>query len=100
MAEFQTQMFALKQLLDNWVKSRKDSIKEAYFTVRGSSLFFLVVSSSKAYNESLESDLTELDLNVANDNKLNLMNLEVLAIPDSPADCVQAYLGSSGGVNG
>jgi len=100
MAEFQTQMQLLVNRLDKWVADHKVNVKDAYFTVRGSGLFFLVVAKSASYDDELESAMTELDLEIANADDFGLLNLEVLAIPNSPPECVQAFAGSLGKSNG
>lgn len=100
MAEFQIQMQLLMNRLGKWIADHRAKVKDAYFTVRGSGLFFLVVAKSANYDDELESAMTELDLEIANADDFSLLNLEVLAIPNSPPECVQAFVGSMGKSNG
>lgn len=92
MADFQTQMSRLIERLNRWGDSQQSKVKEAYLTVRGSGLFYLVVSRDSHHDGELEDALTEVDIEVANDEEFNLIKMEVLAIPDSPKDCVESFL--------
>lgn len=93
MAEFQGQMKLLTERLEGWVAARKNAVKEAFLTVKaGGGLLFLVVMAGREYDAVLESDLTELDIEVANHPEFNLLRLNVLAIPDSTPECVEAFL--------
>ncbi len=93
MAEFQTQMRRLMDRLGEWVDERRSKIKETYLTVRGSGLFYLVVTKDNHFDDELESALTNLDIEVANDDDFSLLKVEVLAIPNSPEECIKAFLG-------
>lgn len=93
MAEFQTQMRALMDRLNVWVGEREDKIRDAYFSVKtGGGLFFMVVMRERKYDRDLEDELTELDVEVANATEYDLLRLSVLAIPDSPQECVESFL--------
>ncbi len=93
MAEFQLQMKALLDRLSKWIEENKGTVRDAYFSVKtGGGLFFMVVTSSKKFDPDLEDKLTELDIEVANKDEFNLLRLSVLAIPDSPPECVESFL--------
>lgn len=92
-ADFQTQMRQLMERLGKWMDERREKVREAHLTVRGSGLLFLVVSKSEHYDGELEDSLTEIDIEIANDDDFNLIKMEVLAIPDSPEECTKSFLG-------
>jgi hypothetical protein len=86
-------MKALMDRLSKWVEDHKDTVRDAYFSVRtGGGLFFMVVANSKKFDPDLEDKLTDLDIEVANKAEYDLLRLSVLAIPDSPPDCVESFL--------
>jgi hypothetical protein len=93
MAEFQSQMKELMEYLSKWISARMNSIRDAYFSVKtGGGLLFMVVTKTKKFDAELENELTDLDIQVANAPEYNLLRLSVLAIPDSPPECVESFL--------
>lgn len=96
MAEFQIQMKRLMDRLGDWVEIHRPTVRDAYLSVQaGGGLFFLAVMKSKKYDGALEDELTRLDIEVANSPEYGLLRLSVLAIPDSPPDCVDSFLAGS-----
>ena len=91
-AQFQTQMQELTELLSKWTTDRKSLIRDAYLSVKGGGLFFLVVMSGKEFDPEFEDELTALDIEIANSADFDLLRLEVFAIPDSPQACVDSFL--------
>jgi hypothetical protein len=93
MAQFQLQMKALMDRLSHWVEERKATVRDAYLTVKtGGGLFFMVVMAHKKYDPALEDELTALDIEVANSPDYDLLRMSVLAIPDTPPECVESFL--------
>src|SRR2546423_14290794 len=82
---FKDQFDLLLVRLAEWIHTRADKLSDAYLTVRDSGLLFLVVLAGVHSDETVEANLTELDLQVANDNDFNLISLAVHAIPNSSA---------------
>ena len=91
-AQFQTQMQELTELLSKWTTDRKRLVRDAYLSVKGGGLFFLVVMAGKEFDPDLEDELTALDIEIANSAEFDLLRLDVQAIPDSPPDCVDSFL--------
>jgi hypothetical protein len=92
MAQFQTQMKELTDHLSKWVNDRKATVRDAYLSVKGSGLFFMVVMAGKEFNPELEEELTTLDIEIANSEDFDLLRVDVLAIPDGPPECVDSFL--------
>lgn len=91
-AEVARQLRKLLRRLGEWVKVHPGDVQEAYLTVRDSGLLFLIVRKTKPFNETLESDLTELDIEVADDDSFSLIRLSVLALPTTSEECVKSFL--------
>jgi hypothetical protein len=91
-AEVGKQLRRLLRKLKDWLDAHPEDIREAYLTVRDSGLLFLVVREMKAFNDALEEALTDLDIDVANDEAFNLIRLSVLALPFTSEDSVKSFL--------
>ncbi len=91
-SQFKGQFEKLVELLRNWSQSHDDKLREASLTVRETDVLFLVVQKEKAFDEQLAADLTELDIEVADDAQYSLIALEVMAIPAVTNESVKAFL--------
>ncbi len=89
---FKTQFNGLLQLLGDWIQEHRGKLREASLTVRETDVLFLVVQKEKAFDEQLAADLTELDIEVADDAQYSLIDLEVMAIPAVTNESVKAFL--------
>jgi hypothetical protein len=79
--------------LGGWASAHASKISHAFLTLRDSNLLFLVVMKGKAYDEALESDLTDLELKIAHDDCFDTTPmLSVLAIPHCSAEDYGAFL--------
>lgn len=89
---FAHQFNILLKRLAIWLRTRQDEVADAFVTVRDNGLLFLVVRKSPHYDAGFEDDLTELDLEVAQDPNLDLIRLSVLAIPHASDDAIASFL--------
>jgi len=89
---FSEQLTLLQRELATWLKGR-DDLSQAFLTMRDGGLFFLVVKKDAKYSESLEDELSDLDIQLANDDLLNLP-VDVLALPNASADSIDTFLDS------
>ncbi len=93
--EFQEQFSGrLLPLLGKWVKEHADWIDRGFLTVREDGLLFVVVQKSPAHTRALEDELTALDMQIAQDETLDLVDLEVLALPEASEETLTAFLDS------
>jgi hypothetical protein len=93
--DYSSQISDLLDLLSKWVEERRDRIKSAYCTVRpGGNIFFLVVQKAIAFDQELSSQLTQLDIDVANSETYALIDFDVLAIPAVSRKSADAFLAS------
>jgi len=86
------QVQELSERLTSWFKNNAPHVKEARLGPRPDGLLFLVVMSKSAYNPELEDRMTELEAEIAQDATLDMIRLEVLAVPDFGPASFQAFL--------
>lgn len=89
---FKSQFDALLSRIGVWIKSRQERISAAFITTRDAGLLLLIVTKNKAYDDDLESEITDLDIQVANDADFGMIDLSILAIPNSPPETVRSFL--------
>jgi hypothetical protein len=90
--EFKSQFDHLLNALWAWIKPRREKVCQAYLTTRDAGLLFLVVTQAAERDEEFEADITELDIQVANDAAYHLIDLSVLVIPNCPRESVYSFL--------
>jgi len=79
-------------LLAEWIVGHRNRISQAYLTTRDAGLLFLVVQTTEEYDSDLEGELTELDLEIANDSDFSHITLTVLGIPLVDEPSVASFL--------
>ena len=90
---FKEQFDLLTNRICRWSSQHEDSLHEVYLTARDSGLLFLAVTNTAKYNDGLEESLTDLDLDIANDEDYNLIDLGCHAIPKAEScDLLGAFL--------
>ena len=94
--EFNEQFKEMQTRLTAWIRQHEADISEAYLTVRDSAILLLIVQKSQAFHQELEDSLTELDIDIAQDDALNLIRLSVLALPKASEASIQSFLVSGG----
>jgi len=90
--EFKSQFDQLLNALGAWIQARRPKISQAFLTTRDAGLLFLVVTATMQHDGDLEVDLTELDMQMANEAAYHLINLQVLAIPSCPPAAAHTFL--------
>jgi hypothetical protein len=91
---FKTQFDQLLEKLGQWMEANATRVNSGYLTTQDSGLLFLVVTESRQYDDAVESALTELDLEIAQDSDFDLINLGVHAIPNASKDTVDSFVSS------
>jgi hypothetical protein len=89
--QFQNQFKLLMSVLAKWLQSQGD-VKHAHLTLRDGGLAFVLVKRSAAYNSSFEDELSELDFQIANDPDLDLIKLDVIALPPTSDEALSSFL--------
>ena len=90
--QFKRQFDMLINTLGAWLQARKDRIAEAFVTTRDAGLLLLIVTKAPKYDTQFESDVTDLDIQIANDSDYKLIDLSVLALPKCPQESVYSFL--------
>ncbi len=94
MEQFEGQFRELVQILINWSRDHKDKIHTAMLASRDRDLLFFVVQKNVEFDSDLTDALTDLDISIANNKNLELINLEVLAVPYVTPDAYSAFTAS------
>lgn len=92
--QFDAQIHELLRVLREWLEVRREKVKSARLSARDTDLLFLVMQKQVKFDPELADALSELDLQVANSPKLNLIDLEVLAVPPVSEGSLQSLLAS------
>jgi hypothetical protein len=80
--------------LTQWIKERSEAIKTAAVTVRTSDILFYVMQKDVPHDDTLVTDLTELDLEIANSEEFDLIELNVMSVPCVSDGSSDAFLSS------
>jgi len=78
---FRQQLDYLKNTLGTWRREHMHAIEKAFLTLQDDRMLFLVVMAEKGYDSTLEDDLTELELRIAQDPACSRIKLDVQALP-------------------
>ena len=89
---FKSQFDALLVRIGGWIRTRSEKISSAFITTRDAGLLLLIVTKSREYDSDFESDITDLDIQVANEPDFGMIELSVLAIPNCPLESVNSFL--------
>jgi hypothetical protein len=73
--DFHLQFTELLERLAQWIGENKQSSNKAFLTTRSEGLLFVVVMNEVKYNAELEQKLTELDIEIAQDEKFDNIRL-------------------------
>ena len=90
--KFQEQFQRMLVRVGAWIERHRNKIQAAHLTMRDSDVLFVAVQESPTYDPGLEDELTSLDIDVARDQDLDLIRLNVLCIPPSGPDGESAFL--------
>jgi hypothetical protein len=89
---FNDQHDMLLSRLWGWINQHLDKVGNAFITSRDDGMLFLVVLREKRFDKEIEDELTQLDIDVANDRDFDLIRLSVHAVPDCSEDEYRSFL--------
>lgn len=69
-----------------------DNIDRAFLTQRDRSIAFVVVRSVTGYDDDFEDKLSDLDYRIANDPDLDLISLDMIALPLVSEEALGSFL--------
>lgn len=90
--KFTKQFEAMLEVLMTWYHCHDADVDKAFLTVHDSRLLFLVVTKHTAYNAEFEDELTKLDLEIAQNEKYDVVVLNVLALPPVSMQALSSFL--------
>jgi hypothetical protein len=88
---FEHQTKLLQKLLAEWINGHT-GISSAYLTVRDGAFAFIIVRDTCEYDDEFEDELSALDLRIAEDPDLDLVELNTLALPNISAEALSSFL--------
>jgi hypothetical protein len=91
---FNDQFHLLLSRLGQWVRERAAKIANAFLTTRDDGILFLIVMKEKQFDGEFEEELTQLDIDIANDGDFALIRLSVHAVPNCTEDEFRSFLAS------
>lgn len=87
----QQQFLDLLDHLAEWIERNKGVLKSAFVAIRHEGLLFLVVQKAIAYDDNLSDLLTDLDVEIARDERFNLLRVNTLALPLCSRDDIEQF---------
>lgn len=93
LADVDEQVRSLWEVLTQWLYQHSDMVGDAYLQPgpRGR-LLFLVVQKNVPFSRDLTDSLTDLDQDVAQDDRFELLQVTVRLVPPAPPEQIQALL--------
>lgn len=91
---FVRQIGDLQERLALWLEQHREQIHAAYLTIRSEGLLFLVVQKEVRCDQGLVAALTDLDIEIACNDQLDEFDLEVLSLPFTSHDSLDAFMSS------
>lgn len=91
---FNEQFSGLLDRLARWIIDQKGQVSQAFLTVHDAGLLFLVIQQGIEFDSDLESSLSELSLEIANDTDYSLIRLVVHALPNCGREIFETFLSS------
>lgn len=92
--EFQRQLKELLDRLYDWVEERKERIASAYIAFGRDGLTLVIVQRAVAFDFTFEDQLTDLDLEVANEQLFRLIPFSTLLVPKVGDAVLKSFLSS------
>jgi hypothetical protein len=89
---FQQQIRLLVNKLGRWSVAHHEKVADAYLQTQADCQMFLVVLKGSEYDPELERDLSELTVEVANDDAFSMLRLDVQSLPNCSTDDVRSFI--------
>jgi hypothetical protein len=90
--DFKRQFDGLLGVLAEWIKKHKDHIDRAYLTIRDAGLLFLPITKFSRLDPDFEDLLTDLDIQIAQDDKYSHITMSVLALPNTSSEAISSFV--------
>lgn len=80
--------------LAGWLRKHERRVRRGLLTTREGRLLFLVVRRQAECDLKLTDDLSDLDMEIAQDHEMSLISLDVLALPDVEDEVAESFIDS------
>ena len=89
---FKDQLDGLLKKLAQWLLDNKHRVHKAFLAPHEGGLRFLIIKIGARYDGDLEDSLTDLDIAVATSPEFDLLQLEVLCLPEVSMEAAHSFL--------
>lgn len=89
---FQKQLMLLVNTILHWAIPLQDKLSKAILTFQDGALALVVVQKVGKYDESLQDNLLDLDLNIANDVDFDLVKVKTILLPKVSDEALSSFL--------
>ncbi len=90
--KFREQFRVLLNRCGVWINKHEKQIADAYMTIQDGGVLFLVIQEGKVRDSSLSNNLSALDIEIANDDNLSLLDVSVLVLPKGTKADVSSFI--------
>ena len=89
---FDKQFALLLERLAQWINDQSDKIAHGIITLQDGSLAFVAIQHSGKYDEQFQDALADVDLEIANDPDLDLIQLKTIALPNVSGESLSSFI--------
>ncbi|MBN2211948.1 MAG: hypothetical protein JW709_11180 [Sedimentisphaerales bacterium] len=89
---YKKQFNNLLDKLGGWLQHHKKTVFEAFLTIRDAGLLFVPIKNTPQYDPAWEDELTDLDLEIAQDDQFDVIRLSVLSLPKTTPEAISTFL--------
>jgi hypothetical protein len=94
--QFFDQFRGVMERLTSWLNERPEKIDRAYLRIGRDGLDFTVVLRAKGFDPELEDSLTELDIEIAQNEAFELIKLDITALPYCSENSARSFVRQQG----
>ncbi len=91
--EFRGQFRELFEKIDHWVNANLEKIDRVHLSFAPKGIDLTVVRKGLAFDREFNRSLTRLDIEVARDERFNLIDFHVMVLPFSAESTVRSFVG-------
>lgn len=90
--KFVTVMPVIMEKIGQWLGGHRTEVEKAFLTLKDRSLLLLVVQKQKEYNQVLQESLVNLDIEIAQDERMGIVPLSVLLLPMTSQEAIDTFI--------
>lgn len=93
--QFEKQFSLLLDTLGNWVSQNRGKVSDSYVTLQEGVLSLVVIRKQPEYDADFEDVLSELEVDIANDPDLNLIEFTTMPLPPVSEAALRSFINES-----